>query len=161
VLPPPAPRRNWRLGLFEVVVAISVWAVLMPYTGRAFGMRGDSAIREIVALTVPGVIALLTAAWWARRLQAASVDHPVVAVPDWVIGLLFLCGLWMVGTHLKMASEVPSGRAEIDVAFYHVLPGLAIMVLAAWLYVLYGRPEAVASDETTEAADLEPQPTAG
>lgn len=159
-LRPDSPRRNWRLGLFEVLVAISVWAVLMPYTGRAFGMAGDSAIREVVALTVPGAVALLTAAWWARRLQAEAAGAPV-AVPDRVIGLLFLCGLWMVGTHLKMASQVPTGHAEIDVAVYHVLPGLAIMVLAAWLYVLYGRVEPEASGELAAATDLEPAPTAG
>lgn len=131
------PARDWQLGLLEVCAVAGLWSTLIPWSGPLIGMPGDSTVRELVGVALPGLVVCATASAQAYgRMCKGQAQTPV---PVWLPALQFLCGLWIVGAHIRMATGIPSGMSTIDVSVYHIAPGLVIMVLAAVLHILGDR----------------------
>lgn len=149
---PPSPARppNWQLGLTEALAIVAGWVVLVPFVGPTYGFLPNRPIvTELVALSVPGMIVVVVAGIAARRLRRSGGDR-VSAGWALIPAGIFLCGLWMTGSQIPMARDVLGHHSQFDAGLFYCLPGPAVMVLAAWLYVVVtrsqGRPAAVTEE---------------
>lgn len=111
-----------------VGLVVGLWAFLPVYTGPELNVAQRV---EIADHLIPGLVVLTAcAAALALRLQATVLLVAGMAVA--------LAGFWMTATHLPLVVQATDGQVPWTSAFYHTLPGLAVMgVGLVWIL----RPE--------------------
>ncbi len=107
--------------LAGALVVLGVLATVAPYAGRALGLAVDTrAIVEVLDHPVPGALVIAVGGYGTLR---GRVPLPAAL-------LATLAGFWMAATHLPLLAQVGDGRAQLDAALFHSLPGIGVLVVA-------------------------------
>lgn len=114
------------------LVVLGAWTILVPYAARPLGLGVDVASRiEIVDHVVPGTIVAvlgLFLARSARRDGAAGETLRMIAG-----GICFLCGFWVLATHVPLVMDAGSGREEWGAAIWHMSTAPLIVILSLFI----------------------------
>ena len=138
----PARPGSVRQALPYAGLAIGLWAAVTPYV-----LLGDdlnaAAKNEFADHVVPGALMIgLSAAQLVRdRKGTTGGSFPLLAG----FGVV-LAGLWMTATHLPLVRDAGDGIVGENVAAWHTVPGLVVMVLGVvWAATYWSSAEEPAS----------------
>jgi len=116
-----------------VLAALSLWAMAVPWTARALGLRLDVPTRlEVIDHVVPGLVVLAC---------CALLLHPRTAKPSDVLRLIAvavacLAGFWITATHATLLPEAIEGVTPWGPALLHLSAGPPITASTLWMLLL-------------------------
>jgi len=115
-----------RQGLPYIGLFVGIWAVIAPYALLGPDLNAE-AKTEFVDHVVPGALILILSAVTLVRARSSSAEDggsfPLLAG----FGIL-LAGLWMTATHLPLVKDAQNDHVATDIAAWHTLPGLVVLV---------------------------------
>ncbi len=110
---------------------LGVWTVLVPYVGRAVGLRLDVASKlEVVDHIVPGVLVVAIA---GLLTAGARRGRPGGATTLLGGGVCFLAGFWVLATHVPLLVDAAHADEGWPTALWHASTGLPIVVISLWI----------------------------
>ena len=133
----PAPERTTRedsargdrlrLG---ALAALGAWTIVVPYLGRAIGLRVDvGASVEIVDHVVPGTLIAAIGTYLALTVRADSAGARRLIGA----GICFLAGFWVLATHVPLLSDATQGKEQWGPAIWHSITAVPVVALSLWV----------------------------
>ena len=113
------------------LVAIGAWTIVVPYLGRALGLDVKVPARvEVVDHVIPGAIVMLGGLYLLRAARRGALGGDPFALL--AAGACFLCGFWVLVTHLPLVGDAADARIGWDAAIWHSIAALPVVGLALW-----------------------------
>ena len=110
------------------LAVLAVWAIAVPWLGRALGLEVDVPARlEVIDHVVPGAVVLACAALLARVTRR---DDPGDLRRFSACAVAALAGAWITATHVTLVPEALDGVTGWGPALLHLSAGPPIVVLA-------------------------------
>jgi hypothetical protein len=135
--------------LLEFLFVMGAWTLVVPTVAPVFGVPHLSSARlEVSNYWIPGVTIVITSIvgrWWY------FIGRPGKVWPLCVASVLFLCGLWMLVTHVGMARDVVlDGRPWGSLIHY---AGVSVVVAATSTLLLYRIREGPQDDRRNDMVE--------
>jgi hypothetical protein len=127
-----APSRRAELRASAALAALGAWTVVVPYLGRAIGLGVDVASGvEVVDHVLPG--ALVAAI--GGRLATLARRGPLTGRTSALVGagISFLCGWWVLATHVPLVADTARGDESWGAAIWHASTSLPVVLISLWL----------------------------
>ena len=131
----------FRQGLPFAGLAIGLWAAIAPYAGLGPELNA-SARNEFADHVVPGAILIVLSSVTLLRTKRGTEGGSFPLLSGFAV---LLAGLWMTATHVPLVKDARHDIVHTDVAAWHTLPGLVVMILGGlWAATFWSEADAPA-----------------
>ncbi len=117
--------------LAAVLFALGLFTGVVPYLGRAIGLRVDVASTvEVVDHVLPGALVATVGAYlFVLGRRGAAVGHWPTLLGT---GACFLAGFWVFATHVPLLADAARGNVRWGAALWHTSTAVPIMIVSLW-----------------------------